>query len=557
MLKRWRLPVLLLMCVMPLQRVYGQAAVARDQVVIGMAEEPDVLNPLFAQTPAAEAVLATIFTVDVQRDNTWRLFPQGVRSLPNVRDGTWKVRGQTMTLVWTLRSRDWHDGRPVTCSDFSFAHQVASNPEVRVADRDLTNRIQSVDCPDGDGGTRVAVNWKERYAYAHTMVTEHGALPRHALARIYRQDPSALNRAKFGNDPSSTVGDGAYKFVEWRRGRSLTVEATPRHRIFGTPRIRRIIWRFIADRRTLAANMRSGSIDAISTIGIDLEQAEDLARADAGRVKVFIEPGSTWEHIDFNLNNPLLQDVRVRRAIAFAINREEIARVFSGRQPISHSYLPQRHPAFSDVAVKYPYTPPRARDLLLEAGWTSGPDGILRNAAGKRFSIEVSTTADNPVRERVEKIIQRDLRDVGIELRIRNYPEKLYLGGFLSRRRFAGLALYAWMLSPTAGCDQLYTSDGIPAEANGWMGQNYPGYKNAEMDSLCKSAANEVDEVKRHRFLARSARLFSQDLPALPLYAWATVAAAKPALRNFKPVRVKGTYETWNAHQWFWANDGR
>lgn len=552
MLKRWRLPVLLLMCVMPLQRVYGQAPVARDQLVIGMSEEPDVLNQLFAQTPAAEAVLATIFTVDVQRDNTWKLFPQGVRSLPNLRDGTWKVRGQTMTLVWTLRSRDWHDGRPVTCGDFSFAHQVASDPEVRVADRDLTNRIQSVDCPDGDGGTKVAVNWKERYPYAHTMVTGHGALPRHALAQIYRQDPSALNRARFGNDPSSTVGDGAYKLVEWRRGRSLTVEATPRHRIFGTPRIRRIIWRFIADGRTLVANMRSGSIDAISTIGIDFEQAEQLARDAAAQTRVFFEPGATWEHIDFNLDNPLLRDTRVRRAIAHAISREEMSRLFSDRQPISHSYLPPRHPAFTAAVTKYPYAPDRSRALLKEAGWSPGPDGILRNAAGKRFHIEISTTADNRMREHVQRIMQRNLRDVGIELTIRNFPAKVFLGEITSRRRFAALALYAWILSPTVDCDQLYTSDGVPSEANGWAGQNYPGYRNAEMDKICKSAAHEVDEAKRNNLLGKSARIFSRDLPALPLYMWASVAAAKPTLGNFAAVRLGTTYETWNAHKWYW-----
>ena len=517
-----------------------------------MAEEPDALNPLFARTPAAEAVLATIFTVDVQRDNKWKLFPQGVRTLPNLKDGTWKVSGQTMTLVWTLRPRDWHDGTPVTCGDFSFAHRVASDPDVRVRDRNLTNRIGRVDCPKGEGGTQVIVYWKERYAHAHTMVTGHGALPRHILDPIYRQNPASLDQARFGKDPSSTVGDGAYKFVEWRRGRSLTVEATPRHQIFGTPRIRRIIWRFIADRRALAAAMRSGSIDAISTIGIDFEQAEQLARNGAGRTRVFFEPGATWEHIDFNLDNPLLRDVRVRRAIAHAINREEISRLFSGRQPISHSYLPPRHPAYTDAVTKYPYAPDRSRALLKEAGWSPGPDGILRTAAGKRFSIEIGTTAGNRTRERIEQIIQRNLRDVGIELTVRNFPPKVYLGEIMSRRRFTALAMYAWILSPTADCDQLYTSDGIPSEANGWTGQNYPGYRNAEMDRACKAAASEVDEVRRTALLAKSAGLFSGDLPALPLYTWASVAAAKPALANFTALRLNGTYETWNAHRWFW-----
>jgi peptide/nickel transport system substrate-binding protein len=551
MLKRRWLPAVLLMSVLPLPPVHGQAPAARDQVVIGMAEEPDTLNPLVAQTPAAEAVLDTIFIADVQRDHTWKLFPQGVRALPNLRDGTWKVRGDAMTLVWTLKPRDWHDGTPVACGDFSFAHRVASNPDVRVRNRDLTNRIGRIDCPQGDGGARVVVHWKERYAHAHTMVSGHGALPRHVLDPIFRQSPVALNEAKFGSDPSSTIGDGAYKFVQWRRGRSLTVDAMVNHRIFGTPSVRRITWRFVADRHALAASMRAGSIDAISTIGIATDQAEQLDREEGGRIKVFFEPGSTWEHIDFNLDNPLLQDVRVRRAIAHAINREEISRLFSGRQPVAHSYLPPRHPA-ADAAIKYAYAPDRARSLLRDAGWTPGPDGLLRNSAGRQFRIEIGTTAGNRARERVEQSIQRNLRDVGIELTIRNFPAKVFLGEIIGRRRFAALALYAWMLSPTADCDQLYTSDGVPSEANGWMGQNYPGYRNTEMDKACKSAAGEVDEDRRARLLADSVRVFSRDLPALPLYTWATVAAAKPALGNFAAVRMGSTYETWNAHKWYW-----
>ncbi|MGH2436635.1 MAG: hypothetical protein ACRDFA_06555 [bacterium] len=122
--------VFLLCTMVPVNGVRAQPAAGRDQVIIGMSEEPDVLNPLFAEGPAAMSVLATIFTVDVQRDSTWKLFPQGVQSLPSLKDGTWKLRGETMTLVWRLKPRDWHDGTPVTCGDFSFGYHVARNLKV-------------------------------------------------------------------------------------------------------------------------------------------------------------------------------------------------------------------------------------------------------------------------------------------------------------------------------------------------------------------------------------------------------------------------------------------
>ena len=108
----------------PLQ---AQTPAGRDAVVIGMSQEPDFLNPMFAEMAAAHSVTLTIFTNDVQRDNTWKLFPQGVQYLPNLKDGTWKVDGDKMTLTWKVKARKWQDGKPVTCGDYVFGNSVARN----------------------------------------------------------------------------------------------------------------------------------------------------------------------------------------------------------------------------------------------------------------------------------------------------------------------------------------------------------------------------------------------------------------------------------------------
>lgn len=533
----------------------GGPAAGADQVVIGIAQAPDTLNPLFAQTAAAQVVMATIFTVDVQRNAAGTPFPQGVRDLPSVKDGTWRLDGERMTLLWQIRSRSWADGAPVGCGDYVFSHRVARDARVPIAVRDLTNRIAEVSCPDGPSGSRVRVVWKERYPHANLQVTEFGAIPRQALEPAFARNPAGLRTAPYGTDARATIGDGAYRLVEWRRGSSLTVEASGRHPIFGTPQIRRISWRVIADRDALVSTMLSGAIDAISTVGVTFEQAVQLQRSSAGHLTVFFEPGLTWEHLDFNLDHPLLQDLRIRRAIALAIDREQITQeVFGGRQPVAHSYLPPRHPGYTASGIqRYPYAPGRARALLQAAGFSPGADGLLRNAAGTRLSLELSTTAGHRAREQVEQIIQANLREVGIEITIRNYPARVFFGEITGRRKFPALAMYAWVMSPTSDCDQLYTSDGIPAEGNGWAGQNIPGYRSPEMDRLCKAAARELDSERRVRFLRASAALFSRDLPALPLYHTVSLAASKPALRNFLPVQIGATYETWNASRWSWA----
>ena len=253
------------------------------------------------------------------------------------------------------------------------------------------------------------------------------------------------------------------------------------------------------------------------------------------------------------IDSPLLQDLRVRRALAYGINREGISQqLFEGKQPVSNTYLPPRHPGYTDAVQKYPYDPARARAMLQEAGFTPGSDGILRNAAGQRLALELNTTAGNRVREQVEQIIQQNLKDIGIEITIQNYPARVYFGEITNQRKYKALAMYAWLQSPISDCADLYTTDSIPNEKNGWSGQNYPGYKNADMDKICKAARSEVDEAKRNKLLNDSAAIFARDLPAIPLYIRVSVSAAKTGLQGYSALSLSGTYETWNASRWFW-----
>jgi len=528
----------------------SQPAAGRDTVVIGTASPPETLNPLFepASTTSFSSILPVLFTYDVILDATWHPIPQGVDYLPSVGDGTWKLDGEKMTLVWKLRPRSWHDGRPVTCADYVFTHRVARDDRVAPIGA-LTNRIDNVSCPRGAHGLEVAVAWKERYAHANlTVIGQSARMPHHLVEPFYRANPSALRTVAYGKDPKTTIGDGPYRLVTWQREASLTVEAVANHTIFSTPKIKRITWRFMAQ-DALVSSLLSGAIDAIS--GMRFDQAVEVERQAKNWVKVFFDPALIWEHIDFNFDNPLLQDVRVRRAIAHGINRTQIAqKLFHGKQPVSHSYLPPRHPGYTDAVQKYPYDPTRARVLLQQAGFGPGPDGIMRNAAEQRLSLEINTTAGNPIREQMEQIIQEQLRQVGIEITIVNFPPRVFFGEFTDRRKFKALALYAWSRGPYSDCNFLYTSDDIPSEANGWRGQNLPGYKNAEMDRVCKAASREVRETERKRLLNESAQIFSRDLPALPLFFWVRVGAVKAGLQNFTPRGLPS--ETWNAHQWYW-----
>jgi len=511
-------------------------------------------------------IQSNIFTIDVDFDPDWRPFAQGVESLPRIRDGTWKVDGERMVLTWKIRARKWHDGRPVTCGDYVFSHAVAVNEQITLnqgrmffplwgaGPRHFTRKIAGVTCPRGASGDEVVVAWKEWNPHANLLVVEYGPLPRHIFEPIYRQNRAALLRSP-AFDAASTIGDGAYRVVEVRKEESLTLQAVPDHGIFGAPKIKRLIYRHFPNLDEMLPALLVGSIDVMewgSAFGADrmaaVRRLEQETRK--GNFRLFLLHEALGETLAFNLDNPLLQDVRVRRAIAHSINRTQLVQqLFGGMQPVAHSYLPRRHIGYTEDVQRYPYDPARARALLRQAGFAAGPDGVMRTADGRRLALEITTTAGNRTRERVEEILQEQLRQVGVELVIVNFPARVLFPQIIARRQFKALAMYAWVLGPDQGCLGRYTSDGIPSEANGWVGGNYPGYLNTEMDQVCQEAFREPDDARRKQLYRRSARIFARDLPELPLYYRVVTSAAKSGLQN---VRSGLNSLTWNAHTWYW-----
>ncbi len=156
------LPALLftLSAILPVQ-AQSQPAVGRDTVVLGVYSEPELIHPMLGgDTARTWAQASAIFTRDVGRENdTWRVFPQGVEYLPNVRNGTWMLDGEKMTLVWKIKPRRWHDGRSVTCADYVFSQAVARDKRVGARGQEvLTNRIASVSCPQGADGREITVH---------------------------------------------------------------------------------------------------------------------------------------------------------------------------------------------------------------------------------------------------------------------------------------------------------------------------------------------------------------------------------------------------------------
>jgi len=178
---------------------------------------------------------------------------------------------------------------------------------------------------------------------------------------------------------------------------------------------------------------------------------------------------------------------------------------------------------------------------------------VRHNAKGERLTIELMTTAGNRSRELVEQVLQSQWRAVGIDARIRNEPARVFFGETVSKRKFTGAAMFAWLSSPENVPRTTLRSDQIPSQENNWAGQNYTGFRNAEMDRLIDAIEVELDRDKRKALWSRLQRLYAEELPVIPLY-WRAEAYVLPKwLSGVRPTGHQITTTMW-VEEW---RDGR
>lgn len=555
----WRWSTLLLAAVMtvtivPLAGAAPGGAAGSDTVVIYTQQEPSCFQPLpdacqmFVGTMVAENFLRA----GVQYDQNWKYFPDLMEKLPTLKDGDWKLLpGDKMQVTWKIkRGFTWHDGKPVTAQDWIWAWRVNLHPDYPSAGRDVAERVENILAPDP---YTLVVQWKNKYAFANHTVQGSSILPKHATEREFRENPGKFDKAAWGNGVP-TVGNGPYVLKEWQKGSSITLEAYDKW-MGEKPAVKRIVFRFISDTNTIIANVLSGASDATDETAIPFVQGLELEQRvmREGRRDILLEakPGLVWEHIDLNLDNEHLKDKRVRQALLYAINRDELTQtLFGGKQPVSHSWLPEKHYGYNRNIKKYPFDPARAKALLAEAGYTPGSDGILQKG-GKRLAFTFMTTAGNRTRESVQQILQTMWKAVGVDVQISNQPARVYFGDTLPTRKYE-LAMYAWVFGPESDCEGLYTGDTIPGPGGTGEGQNYPGYKNDEVTRICHATPSELDEAKRAQMFQRMQEIFMEDVPVIPLYLRADYVTHKPGLTPFLPTGA-GEPITWNSPQWRWT----
>ncbi|MBI2585704.1 MAG: peptide ABC transporter substrate-binding protein [Rhodospirillales bacterium] len=424
---------------------------------------------------------------------------------------------QGLAVTYTPRGdATWGDGTPVTTQDVLFTWEIGRHPRTGVGNMELYRSLYKIDVTD----SKTFTMHFDKLNFEYNAINDFRLIPAH-LDRKNFSDPVAYKmRTVFDTDTvNKGLYNGPYRITEVVTGSHVVLEPNPTW--WGNkPHFRRIVVRIVQNTAALEANLLSGNIDMIAgELGLTVDQAFAFEKRHGDKFSILYKSGLIYEHIDLNLSNPILADIRVRRALIHGIDRGSISdKLFAGRQPVAHSSVNPLDWVYADDVPKYAYDPKKAAQLLDEAGWSTMKGGFRHNNKGERLTLELMTTAGNRTRELVEQVLQSHWKAIGIDVRIRNEAPRVFFGQTVTQRKFTGLAMFAWISAPESVPRTTLHSAHIPTNANNFAGQNYTGFRNAEVDKLIESIEIELDRAKRKKLWHRLQVIYATELPVIPLY---------------------------------------
>jgi peptide/nickel transport system substrate-binding protein len=504
------------------------AAPSNNLLIIGYDREPDTLNRF--STHILEDIQTCVVEGLTTTDEQMRVIPLLAREVPTLENGGVMRRSDGgMDVTWRLRPGIlWHDGQPFTSADVKFTVDAINSPSYNPESTDGFDRIASVDTPDP---LTAVVHYREVYA-PYDIQFIRGALPKHVL------EGRDIDRAQDYN--RNPLGTGPYRVVEWKAGEHILLERVPHYwRGDQYPRIARLLFKFVTNTNTRVNQLKAGEVHVVALV------PWDKYREIAGIAGIQMQktPGNAYELVTLNEHHfAPFADVRVRRALIHALDRELYARtILDGLAPVAHGPIQPISWAYTDAIRRYEFDPARSRALLDEAGWKPGADGI-RQRNGQRLGFTLMTQAGFAVRENVAQAIERQLRDVGVDVSV-----ELHDGTAISAIWFEGrfdAMLHWWQMPSDPELATFFAADRTPP-----AGRNINYYRNDELTRLVYAADRTVNRDERRKLLQRAEAILADDAPEIPLYNVTRLDAVPTGLQHFKG-NPTNTGIFWNVHEW-------
>ena len=502
--------------------------------VVG-AQELDTLNPLLTNEELTVdcAMFWAGFFFNV--DDKGQLVPELATEVPTLANGG--ISRDGLTITYHLRKGvTWQDGAPFDARDVRFSWQAIMNPDNNVAARTGFDQVRDVRIVDP---YTVQFLLKAPYAPAVNTLFAPSANPIALLPAHLLQKYHDLNHVPYDVKP---VGTGPFVVDAWEQGVGVTMHANPQY-WRGRPKLDGVRFLTVHDNNTMLIMMRTGEADIYYRVpNGQIPQLAGIAGAHVTRT-----PFVGYYMLQFNMQHPPLDDIRVRKAISYAVDKRAVVEdVTHGSATIATTDQPPWLWAYDPHVPQYDADPKRAAALLTAAGWIPGPDGI-RVKDGKRLSIAVSSPAGYADGMQFEGLFVQWMRAVGIDVEVKNYPTNLLYatygaGGIMATGKF-DTAFVDWYNGIDPDDSVQWECDAAPPQGENFTRWCDPAYDAAEADAM-----RVYDQASRRAAYFRAQERLAAGVPADFIYFMSRTDVVSDRVTGYRPAPAVSTF--WNTWEY-------
>lgn len=501
-------------------------------LTLAATSDIQTFNPILSHDTSSGTIIDLVFDTLVYPD------PDTLEFKPRLAK-KWDIAPDGKTYTFSLQEGvKWHDGMPFTADDVKLTYDLLMNVKSGTTRAGtLNDHIASIDVKDP---LTVVFTLKDIIApfLANDM---YGIVPKHILGPL---KPEAIPTSDFST--GKPVGTGPFKMQSYKQGDNVTLTGNPDY-FRGATALDSFVYKIVPDSTVSFQQLKTGEVDVAAVRAELYDEAKKQANFDTVVYDTF-----SYSVFAFNLDatkTTLFQDVKVRQAMCYAVDRPGVVqKIFNGLATVGVGQQPVRSYAFQPdkVTLKYEFDPKKANQLLDDAGWVRGKDGI-RAKDGKRLSFIMRSYTDQTV-SNIMAVFQENWKDVGVDMTPQYEDFSIFVNRIAKPHDF-DMFYVGWVFGVDPDQTIRWSSTQFPT------GLNYNAYKNEKVDALLDQATHTLDRDKRIQQYLDIQNLVAADCPALPTTFNKALTGVSKRVKNYVPNAVF-TNSAWDAHQWY-VTDGK